>query len=311
MSDARLTELRAARETFASLIETVRPELLRYCARMMGSTIDGEDVVQEALARAFYDLARLRELGALRPWLFRIAHNCATNALVARGRRSADSPLSEMGDVVAAEGLPPDAALEQRESVTLAIGRFLELAPAQRACVILKDVLDLSLEEIARVLDVSVPGVKAALHRGRVRLRELADDAPSPSHREHTPELVRYVMLFNARDWDGVRTTLARDVELDLVGHSKRRGVQKVGTYFTNYSRLTSWHLAPAWMDGREVIAVCRGSLDARPTYVIELSIVEGRIAAIRDFVHATHVVDEATFERESKKNSTTTVAIV
>src|SRR5262245_28258861 len=175
MSDSTLIELRAARETFSSLIESIRPELLRYCARMMGSTIDGEDVVQETLARAFYDLARLRELGALRSWLFRIAHNCAINALVARGRREVDGLLTEITEVVAAESLPPDAALEQREYVTLAIGRFLELAPAQRACVILKDVLDLSLDEIAAVLDVSVPAVKAALHRGRLRLRTLGD----------------------------------------------------------------------------------------------------------------------------------------
>jgi RNA polymerase sigma factor (sigma-70 family) len=300
VSDPRLMQLRAARETFSSLVESIRPQLLRYCARMMGSTIDGEDVVQEALARAFYDLARLRELSALRAWLFRIAHNCAMNALVARGRREDDSQLSKMDGMIAGESLPPDMALEQREFVALAISRFLELAPAQRACVILKDVLDLSLEDISRVLDMSIPAVKAALHRGRVRLREFAGEALSRSHREHTPELVRYVQLFSARDWEGVRAILARDVQLELVGHSKRKGAEGVATYFTNYSRSADWHLAPAWMDGREVIAVRRDSVDTRPTYVIELSIVDGRIAAIRDFVHATHVVDEATFERDA-----------
>jgi RNA polymerase sigma factor (sigma-70 family) len=300
VSDPRLMQLRAARETFASLVESIRPELLRYCARMMGSTIDGEDVVQEALARAFYDLARLRELSALRAWLFRIAHNCAMNALVARGRREDDRPLSEMDGILTGESLPPDTALEQRECVALAISRFLELAPAQRACVILKDVLDLSLEDISRVLNMSIPAVKAALHRGRVRLREFAREALSRSHREHTPELVRYVQLFNARDWEGVRATLVRDVQLELVGHSKRKGAEGVATYFTNYSRSAHWHLAPAWMDGREVIAVRRDSVDTRPTYVIELSIMDGRIAAIRDFVHATQVVDEATFERDA-----------
>jgi RNA polymerase sigma-70 factor, ECF subfamily len=300
VSDPRLMQLRAARETFASLVESIRPELLRYCARMMGSTIDGEDVVQEALARAFYDLARLRELSALRAWLFRIAHNCAMNALVARGRREDDRPLSEMDGILTGESLPPDTALEQRECVALAISRFLELAPAQRACVILKDVLDLSLEDISRVLDMSIPAVKAALHRGRVRLREFAREALSRSHREHTRELVRYVQLFNARDWEGVRATLVRDVQLELVGHSKRKGAEGVATYFTNYSRSAHWHLAPAWMDGREVIAVRRDSVDTRPTYVIELSIMDGRIAAIRDFVHATQVVDEATFERDA-----------
>jgi RNA polymerase sigma-70 factor, ECF subfamily len=131
-------------------------------------------------------------------------------------------------------------------------------------------------------------------------LRDFAGEGLSRSHREHTPELVRYVQLFNARDWEGVRATLARDVQLDLVGYSKRKGADGVATYFTNYSRSTDWHLAPAWMDGREVIAVRRDSLDTRPSYVIDLSIVDGRIAVIRDFVHATHVVDEATFERDA-----------
>jgi RNA polymerase sigma-70 factor (ECF subfamily) len=299
MSDPRITQLRAARETFSSLVESIRPELLRYCARMMGSTIDGEDVVQEALARAFYDLARLREISALRSWLFRIAHNCAMNALVARSRRHTERPLTENDNSLPQEGILVDAALEQREFVDLAIGRFLELAPAQRACVILKDVLDQSLEEIVRVLDMSVPAVKAALHRGRVRLRDLAEQGAIPLHRAHTPELVRYAELFNARDWEGVRSMLARDVKLDLVAHGKRRGVEDVATYFGNYNRSTDWHVGPAWMDGREILAVYRDS-DVRPRYVIELSIVGGRIDGIRDFVHATHVVDEATFEFET-----------
>jgi RNA polymerase sigma-70 factor (ECF subfamily) len=186
-----------------------------------------------------------------------------------------------------------DEVLERNEAVGLAVGRFLELPPAQRACVVLKDVLDQSLEEIAEVLSMSIPAVKAALHRGRVRLHELAGQEVSPSRRTHAPELVRYVALFNARDWDGVRAMLARDVTLDLVGH----GVKEAGTsYFANYSRRSDWSMSPAWMDGREVIAVRRTPEDERPLHVIELSIADGKIAAIRDFVHACNVVDEATF---------------
>src|SRR4051794_27127221 len=135
MDDPRLAELRSARTTFTSLVDGVRPELVRYCARMMGSTIDGEDVVQETLARAFYELPELRELPALRSWLFRIAHNCAVNALVARSRRKRDVSVDETDDLATSA---PDAgsALDHARAVQLAIGRFLELAPAQRACVI-------------------------------------------------------------------------------------------------------------------------------------------------------------------------------
>lgn len=288
MSDPSLDQLRAARETFSKLVANVRPELLRYCSRMMGSTIDGEDVVQDALARAFYELAHLQELPALRSWLFRIAHNLAINTLVARGRRR-ESSETEADDLPG--GQPSAAAaLEKHDAIGLAVGRFLELPPAQRASVILKDVLDLSLDEIADVLGMTIPAVKAALHRGRVRLQ--AAEAPLLQPRAHTPEVQRYVELFNARDWEGVRSMLASDVRLDLVG----RTVKGVGAYFTNYTKMASFVLTPAWMDGREVITV-RHDPAGEPSYVVELVIVDGQIAVIRDYVHARQVVDEATFE--------------
>src|SRR6266566_7091164 len=70
-------DLRLTRERFATLVAEIRPELHRYCARMTGSIADGEDVVQDTLARAYYALSELEELPPLRPWLFRIAHNRA------------------------------------------------------------------------------------------------------------------------------------------------------------------------------------------------------------------------------------------
>ena len=64
-----------AREQFFGMVESIRPDLHRYCARLTGSVIDGEDVVQDALAKALYALSLLPEVPELRPWLFRIAHN--------------------------------------------------------------------------------------------------------------------------------------------------------------------------------------------------------------------------------------------
>src|SRR5262245_18319742 len=72
-----LHELQQSRPQFLALVAEIRPELHRYCARMTGSIADGEDVVQDTLARAYYDLADLKEMPTLRPWLFRIAHNRA------------------------------------------------------------------------------------------------------------------------------------------------------------------------------------------------------------------------------------------
>src|SRR6266446_3950290 len=89
------------------------------------------------------------------------------------------------------------------EALHAAVSRFLELAPAQRSCVIMKDVLGHSLDEIAEILLMTVPAVKAALHRGRARLAELRS-IEVPTMRAASPELARYAALFNARDWDAV-----------------------------------------------------------------------------------------------------------
>jgi RNA polymerase sigma-70 factor (ECF subfamily) len=295
MNEPLLPDLNAAREAFTGLVESGRPELLRYCARMMGSTIEGEDIVQETLVHAFYELSQLRELPALRGWLFRIAHNRATNAIVARARRANDSPLEAVTELPAA-ALEPDSTFEQAEATGLAIERFLGLAPAQRACVILKDVLGCSLEEVADTIELSLPAVKAALHRGRTRLRELALTPASP-RRQHSLEVVRYAALFNANDWEAVRSMLARDVRLELLGRERVSGAEKVGHYFSNYAKIRERHLAPAWMDGREVIAVRSNAGDTRPNYVVELEVAEGSIVVIRDYRYLSYVADEALFD--------------
>lgn len=292
--DPRLDELHEGRERFLALIASTRPELHRYCARMVGSVTDGEDIVQDTLARAYYALSQMEELPPLRPWLFRIAHNRALDHLRRYERRMGE-PLDAVADAEAVDADDPGDVLAHAEAIDGAISRFLELAPAQRSCVILKDVLEHSLEEIAVLLEMSVPAVKAALHRGRTRLieRRAADAAPAAMPREPSPALARYAALFNARDWDGVRAMLAEDVRLDLVSRSQRVGRRLVGGYLANYDRLHDWHLLPAWLDGREVIAAFRNPDDARPSYFIELTLVDGKVSAIRDFRYAAYVASE------------------
>jgi len=240
------------RERFLQLVAEVRPELHRYCARMLGSVADAEDVVQDTLARAFYALAGLEHMPALRPWLFRIAHNRAVDQLRSYEHRMAE-PLQASPDL-STEELDPEAALAREQATALAIARFSELAPQPRSAVILKDVLGHSVEEIAALLELAVPAVKAALHRGRKRLAALAREAPLESQaRRASPALARYVALFNAREWDALRALLASDVELDLVSRAQRRG-QNVSSYFSSYAALSDWHLAAGFVDGREAI---------------------------------------------------------
>ena len=294
---AILSELQEARQRFLALVTEVRPELHRYCARMTGSIADGEDVVQDTLARAYYELSELKELPPLRPWLFRIAHNRAIDYLRRYERRMSE-PLDAAMELAADAALEPDSALARQDAVRTAISRFLELPPAQRSCVILKDVLEHSQEEISAMLELSIPAIKAALHRGRARLRELSAASEQTSIRASSPAIVRYAELFNARDWDGVRAMLVDDVKLDLVTRWKSSGRHRVGTvYFTNYDASSDWHLVPGWLDGREILAVFRDSRDARPAYFIELAVVDGRIAAIHDFRYVPYIAREAAIE--------------
>jgi RNA polymerase sigma factor (sigma-70 family) len=293
--------LHEGRTQFLALVGDLRPQLHRYCARMTGSVTEGEDIVQDTLAHAYYELSELKELPAMRSWLFRIAHNRALDYLRRYDRRMGE-PLDDAFDIVDDNALNPEEALSHDQAVRAAVSRFLELVPAQRSCVILKDVLDYSLDEIAALLDLSVPAVKAALHRGRERLRALSEVAqPAASPRTVSPELARYVALFNARDWGGVRAMLADDVRLDLVSRERRSGRERVGHYFTNYAALRDWNLVPAWLDSREVIAVFRNPGDRHPGYFIELALDEGRVAAIRDFRYVPYIARDAAIELAAK----------
>lgn len=288
--------LEEGRRRFLALVDHVRPELHRYCTRMTGSVADGEDVVQDTLARAYYELSEFRELPPLRPWLFRIAHNRAIDHL-RRDAYRASEPLDAAQEIADDRGREPDNALARSQAVNAAISCFLDLAPAQRGCVILKDVLDHSLEEIAAELELSLLAVKAALHRGRGQLRALSAapvPAPGGAARAVSPALARYASLFNAHDWDGVRALLADDVRLDLVSRRKAAGRREVGVYFANYERHAPWHVRPAWLDGREVLAVMDDAHAGRPAYFVELGWTDGRIGMIRDFRFVPYIAREA-----------------
>src|SRR5262249_3604243 len=145
---------------FLETISTLRPSLHRYCARMTGSVMDGEDVVQDALFEAYRKLDKFDDSRPLKPWLFRIAHNRWIDCLRKRGVRIEAETAVASSDVV-----------EFSETTALDVGDALEhlvisLPPMERACVLLKDVFDYSLQEIAELVDSTVGGVKAALHRG-------------------------------------------------------------------------------------------------------------------------------------------------
>ena len=278
-----------------ALAGELRPQLHRYCARLMGSVIEGEDVVQDTFARALVAVDELEADAPLRAWLLRIAHNRALDLLRGRAIRAAE-PIEAAHEVADQESPDPMEALMRREAVETALSRFVQLPTLQRSVVILKDVLDQSLEEIAVMLDLTVNAVKAHLARGRARLKAVNAQAlaATPAPRPPSPAVARYVALFNARDWDALRGMLADDVRLVQSTYPLRVGAADVGMFFGIYSRGAPVRLAPAWLDGREVIAVWEDSQAVKPSYLMWLEWKDDRISFIRDYKYVRYIVDEA-----------------
>jgi RNA polymerase sigma-70 factor (ECF subfamily) len=280
-----------AREQFLALVAGVRPELHRYCARLVGSVIEGEDIVQDALAKAFYALSLAPELPPLRPWLFRIAHNAAVDYLKSHGHKLTDLHPDIEGGGFGADTLDDEA--RDPGAVRAALGRFVALPLAQRSAVILKDVLGHSLEEAAETMGTTVMAVKAALVRGRGNLANAERDEKKVEAAERAA-LDRYAHLFNARDWGGLRALIGDDCRLDLVSKSQRRGKQ-VGAYLARYEKEPAV-LRVGRLEGRFALAVYLGGA-AAPAYFILLGVEGGRVALIRDFRYVPYIAAEAVFE--------------
>jgi RNA polymerase sigma factor (sigma-70 family) len=277
-----------------ALATELRPELHRYCARLMGSVIEGEDVVQDTFARAFVALNEVEDIPQLRPWLFRIAHNRAMDLLRSRAIRATE-PIEGVPEIVDPDSPDPMEVLMRREAVETAVSRFVELPTVPRSVVILKDVLGQSLEEIGALLDLTVNAVKAHLARGRARLKAINANAPArPAPRPPSPAVARYVALFNGGDWDGLRAMLADDVRLVQSTYPMRVGAADVGMFFGIYAQLGQVRLAPAWLHGREVIAVYEDPQSAKPSYLMWLEWTDGRVSFIRDYRYVRYVIDDA-----------------
>jgi RNA polymerase sigma-70 factor, ECF subfamily len=280
----------------AALLVAMRPKLHRYCARMTGSVIDGEDVLQDALTKAVEAQASAGAIGNPEGWLFRIAHNTALDFLRRRNRQEALRSVEEV-DMIA-DRLD---AVASRQIAAASLRTFMRLPVAQRSSVILTDVLGCSLQEICEVMDCSLPAAKAALYRGRTQLREIAeepDDTPlqklSDADRER---LGAYVAHFNARDFDAIRAMISDDVRLDLVSKTRLNGKAEVSRYFGNYAGVSDWHLVPGMVEGHPAILVFDPNAPgAGPKYFMLLDWSAGKVAAIRDFRHAAYIINGAEY---------------
>ena len=280
------------RDQFERLVGEVRPKLHRYCARMTGNAVDGEDIVQDALMKA---LAALPSVGAVdnpEGWLFRIAHNTALDFL----RRRARGPMMEHDEVLEMIAAP-DSPDHDHEAATISLRTFMRLPALQRSAVILKDVLGHSLEEVASITGASEAAAKSGLQRGRVRLREIAkepaDISPPVLSNAMRSRLTTYVEGFKIGDFDTVRAMLADDVKLDLVDKLRKQGKSEVGEYYTAYAAAKQWAYAAGVVDGQPAMVVYdrNVSLDT-PAYFVALDFVDDRVVSVHDFLYARYAMD-------------------
>ncbi|WP_254027745.1 sigma-70 family RNA polymerase sigma factor [Mesorhizobium ventifaucium] len=275
------------RPALEAMLSGLRPKLHRYCARMSGSVIDGEDIVQETLIKALQAVDASMTVERPEQWLFRIAHNAAQDHLRRRHRERSRMTETDMTTIE-----DPSGSADSRLAAASGLRRFMQLSVAQRSAVILVDVLGLSLHETCEVTGATLAASKAALHRGRAQLRLLASQ---PEHvaaprldADDERRLRRYVDLFNARDFDAVRALIAEDVQLELVSRLRLRGKAEVSTYFGNYDRVSDWTLSLGFVDGRPAILIRNPQ---EPGGVVRgFMLVEWRderVVQIRDFRYA------------------------
>ena len=260
---------------------------------MTGSTIDGEDVLQDALVKALRARADGAEVENVEGWLLRIAHHTSLDFLRGRSR----NPVVPLTDQDQAAPIP------ETDLVAISVQTFLELPELQRCAVILKDALGYSVEEIASVAECTPAAAKSALQRGRVALRQLAQ-SPGDTRLPLMSDAARkkiadYVHLFQVGDFEAIRAMLADDVKLELVNRLKLEGRDSIGHYFTRYAEVKKWQFALGAVEGQPAMLVFDGEGPMeRPAHFVLIEWRSDRIAAIRDFLFASYTLEALDWAR-------------
>ncbi|MFF0472400.1 sigma-70 family RNA polymerase sigma factor [Streptomyces sp. NPDC004284] len=222
-------------------LDKYRRELTGYCYRMLGSSFEAEDAVQDTMVRAWKAMDSFEGRSSLRSWLYRIATNVCLDALNAGNRRArpmdltGPTPVAQAqlvkqpeitwlepipdGRVMPSAGDPAETALS-RESVRLAFVAALQhLPPKQRAVLILREVLAWKAGEVAELLDTTVASVNSALQRARATIAEqapTASDAANPLDEEQQALLERYVAAFEGYDMKALTALLHEDATMSM-----------------------------------------------------------------------------------------------
>ena len=235
---------------FTSAFEPHRPELIRHCSRMLGSTFEAQDAVQETIVRAWRGYDRFEGRAALRTWLYRIATNVCVDMLESRRRQPLPMDLGQepRDDAAAAHRLPeqlwrqpfrdghaarptndPAELTASRETLRVAfIAAIQHLPPRQRAVLFLREVLRWRAIEVAELLGTSVAAVNSTLQRARATLSASNLTPADPLHPEDKTQqslLNRYLDAFERFDIELLVSLLHEDATAPMPRHASATSV--------------------------------------------------------------------------------------
>jgi RNA polymerase sigma-70 factor, ECF subfamily len=302
MADAKLSSevyknANSAWHRYLSDLSPIRPALFRYCRSLTGNPWDADDLVQETMLRGFGTLGfGQAEITDPRAYLLRIASNAwidwqrrkavEASAVDQMARTSARHESSEHDDV---------AAVRDAGAVLIQ-----NLAPQERAAVVLKDLFDMSLEESARILGTSIGAIKAALHRGRSRLQDAQSTRPKPRMNPGKALLDRFAQLYNERDMTGLVALMLDDGGIEMMGVEMEVGRKwferkDTGWFAHNFQLMppgTRWE--PIDYKGEPIVLVLakHESKDVLLS-VMRLEAIDDRIARIRSYAFSPELLDE------------------
>jgi len=275
-----------------SRLAPLRPRLHRYCARMVGSSLEAEDLVQDAYVKVLLVDGSAGPIDNAEAWMFRVVHNLALDHLRRRSVRATEDVCAD-ADAFA----DPRDEIARRQAGSAGLAVFMRLPALQRSAVILIDVLEHSAEEAASLMSTTVQALKSALQRGRHNLKRWAAEPAAEAERlplEARGRLQNYAERFNAGDFAGLQALLSDDVEIDLVNRVRLRGAA-ARPYFGRYAEAEPWVASVGCVEGHPAVLLRRPS--DRPDQVRSflLPVWQGdRIAIIRDYLFAPHVLDGA-----------------
>ncbi|MFF5446105.1 sigma-70 family RNA polymerase sigma factor [Streptomyces sp. NPDC012888] len=310
-----MSDIATTQPELDAALDRYRVELTGYCYRMLGSSFDAEDAVQDTYVRAWRGYDRFEGRSSLRSWLYRIATNVCLDLLGAGNKRARPMDLTDQGrqasavlntraEVTWLEPVPdgrvlpetadPAEAALAKESVRLAFVAALQHLPAkQRAVLILREVLAWKADEVAELLDTTVASVNSALQRARatmaarqVRRTESAD----PLDADQTELLGRYLAAFEAYDITALTALLHEDAVLSM---------PPFDLWLKGHDDIAAWHLnqgigckgsrlVPTTANGMPAFGQYRRAEDGdghTPWALQVLEVSEGRIVGLNAFL--------------------------